>query len=70
MGARDFSILDAVRDRRLLAAWARKVPPTFAVGQRHENVGQSRVRAEPRQQAVKAVAPGSTAAWAVDTNDV
>jgi hypothetical protein len=32
-------------------------------GQRHKDVGPGRVRAEPRQQAVTAVAPSSTAAW-------
>ena len=35
-----------------------------------ENVGQSSVRAEPRHQAVTAVAAGSTATLAVDTHDV
>jgi hypothetical protein len=38
--------------------------------QRHENVGQGGVQAEPRQQTVTAVAPSSIAARAFDAYDV
>ena len=51
-------------------AWLREVPLALACGQRHENVGQDGVRAEPRHQAVKAIAASSTTAPAFDAHDV
>ena len=42
---------------------------TFAGRQRHENVGQGCVGAEPRHQAVTAIASGPIATLAIDAND-
>jgi len=44
--------------------------PAVACRQRHEDVGQGRVWPEPRQQAVQAVAAGSTTPLAFDADDV
>ena len=49
------ALADQVREPR--AAWPREVLSTVAHGQRHQNVGQSRVSAQPRQEAVKSIAP-------------
>jgi hypothetical protein len=42
-------------------------PAALALGQRHQNVGQGRIRAEPREQAVATIAPRSFATT-VDAN--
>jgi len=52
------------------AAWPREVTSAFACSQSHENIWQNCVSAEPRQQAVMAVASRSTATLAFDADDV
>jgi hypothetical protein len=46
------------------APWREKPDSALACGQRHENVRQSRVRAEARHQTLMSIAPGSTATLA------
>jgi hypothetical protein len=62
-------ILEPAQVREPRAAWAREVLSAVALGQRHQNVGQGRVRAEPREQAIKTIAPRSLATRAVDADD-
>jgi hypothetical protein len=45
-----------------------EIRPSLACGQRHQNVGQGRARAEPREQAIKTIAPRSLATRAVDAD--
>jgi hypothetical protein len=66
-GDASMSTCGQIREPR--AAWARETLSAFACGQRHQNVGQSRVRAEPREQAVEAIASGPIATRAIYAND-
>jgi hypothetical protein len=57
-----------VREPR--AAWLGEVLPPLACGQLIENVRASRIDPESLDQPGEAVAPGSTAALALDADDV
>jgi hypothetical protein len=50
--------------------WPREVLSALKCRQGNEQIGQGDVGPEPRHQAVEAVAPGSTAALALDADDV
>ena len=58
-GVGGFILAGQVREPR--DAWAREVLSALACGQRNQNVGQGRVCAEPREQAVATIAPRSFA---------
>jgi hypothetical protein len=52
-GVGGFILAGQVREPR--PAWPREILSAVALGQRHQNVRQGRVRAEPREQAVKTI---------------